>query len=663
MDKPGHGSGVGGARPPRDGSGPRCDCVAAGGWPGFGFRIGLALAFAGQGMVFGLGYNNALAAGEAPAYGTPWYWGTHGALLLSALAVLGLLGGPLLRETWTAVRARRLSVEALFALSGTGALAGSLISSLRGSGSVYYEVVAVVLCVYAIGRQVGAIQKGRVGEALAAFRRAFDEAVVAGPQGQRLRKPVAALSPDDRVLVGPGDPIPVDAVIESGRGYLRETALTGEPAPVSKGSGESALAGTWSVDGHFTLRPRPGRDRAIEPILRMLESAPQSPSRLQEAADRLMRVFIPVVSLVAAGTFAGWLLLGAGSAWDALFNAMAVLLVACPCALGLAMPAGLWAGLYHLSQRGLVGRHGHLLDSLAECTAVVFDKTGTLTEFELGADAAQLGRDDQERARLLHQLASLAGHSRHPVSAALARLRSDWLAVGELEVVPGKGLAGRVAGDRILAGERELLRERGVALPEPTPTAPGKAVHVACNGRYAGAVFLTERLRPEAAPVLQSLEAMGLRCAILSGDPAPAHAAIGGVPVQGGLSPEEKASRVRALAAAGHHVLFIGDGVNDLPAMEASHAALAIDLGAALATEFADGLLVDGRVGPLPSAIRQARRLKRDLTGNLRFALLYNLIGMALAAAGQLHPVVAALLMAGSSAIVSARALRAAARG
>ena len=323
--------------------------------PAFGLRIGLSLALAGQGMVFGLGYNNALEAGDAPLYGSPLYWVLHGALITSCLAVAALLGRPLIHETASAVQDRRISVEALFILSAAGAFAGSMISTFRGSGSVYYEVVAIVLCVYAIGKQIGAVQKGRVGQAVSAFRHAFDQATVSGPDGRRETVHVLEVTEDSMVLVGPGDPIPVDGVIVLGSGYVRETALTGEPSPVSKGAGDELMAGTWSIDGNFQIAPKGGGPRQIDRILQILEEAPMAPSRLQQTADQLMQVFVPLVSLVSAGTFLGWWLFSSRPVWEALFNAMAVLLVACPCALGLAMPAGIWAGLYYLGQRGIIG--------------------------------------------------------------------------------------------------------------------------------------------------------------------------------------------------------------------------------------------------------------------------------------------------------------------
>ena len=623
---------------------------------GFGFRIGISLALAGQSMVFGLGYNNALAAGEAPAPGTLPYLLLHGTLLLSSLAVVLLLGRPLLRQTASALAGRRLTVESLFVLSGFGALAGSLLSSIRGEGSVYYEVVAIVLCVYAIGKQLGVVQKGKVGRALAIHRQAFDTAVVERG-GDRVTVPVGEVTGDDRVAVGPGEPIPVDGVIRSGNGYIRETALTGEPVPVSKGSGQTVLAGTWSVDGNFIITPNPVANRTIDRIHQLLEAAPARVSNLQASADRLMQLFVPVVSLTAAGTFLGWLLLGGGAWWDALFNAMAVLLVACPCALGLAMPAGIWGGLYYLGERGLMGRNGHLIDVLADCRRVVFDKTGTLSEFELEIDSRFLCPDNPERDGVLSGVASLAAASSHPVSQTLSRLSGERLPVAGFLVYPGQGLGGLAGGNEVIVGEATLLRQQGVEVP-PLPPHGGKPVHVAMAGAYMGAILLKECLRKDAAASIQALRSMGIEVHILSGDPVPLHPAVAGVPVESGLSPAAKAERIRHWRSAGKRILFVGDGINDLPAMEASDSALAIDIGAALATEYADGLLVGGRVGVLPGAIRHARRLKQSLNGNVRFALVYNLAGMSLAAAGLLHPVVAALLMVGSSAIVAYRALR-----
>ena len=584
----------------------------------FGFRIGLSLVFAGQGMIFGLGYNNALKMGEAPPPGSLMYGFLHGGLILSAVAVAFLLGRPLLSQTARALTQRKLSVEALFVLSGFGAFAGSILSTIRGTGSVYYEVVSIVFCVYAIGRQIGVIQKGRVAQAVSAFKHAFDVAVVEGEDETQQRKRVDEVTPTDRVIIQPGDPVPVDGSIISGKGYIRETALTGEPVPVVKEAGDSVMAGTWSLDGNFVVQSKSATGRTIDRIIGLLENSTPRMSRLQETADRLMQYFVPVVCLTAVGTFLGWLFLSDAVWWDALFNSMAVLLVACPCALGLAMPAGIWGGLYHLSQRGIVGRNGHLIDTLAECDSVVFDKTGTLTEFDLEADTRFLGNEEFDKEWLIQRISAVARLSPHPVSEALSRLAEPKGLVSGLTVHPGQGLEATVDKDKWLIGEISLLVEQDVLVSLPEDVF-GKPVFVSCNNQFAGVLFLTERLRPEVERTLSALQELGCSCRILSGDPAPVYSSIAGLDVRFGLSPQSKADCINEWSRTGNRILFVGDGVNDLPAMQASEASLAVDLGAALATEFADGLLVEGRVATLPSAVRYARRLKRSLSGNMRF--------------------------------------------
>jgi len=648
---------------PVKGTSTACRPCSAGIIPAFGLRIGISLALAGQLMVFSLGFNNSRGIDDSLLYGSAAYWLLHSALILLSLLVVLLLGKPLLREFLDAVRAGKLTVEALFVLSAAGALAGSLVSTVSGTGSVYYEVVAIVLCVYAIGKQIGAMQKGRVGEAVATLRTAFDTARIRRG-GEGLREcPVSEVQPGDLVLVSPGEPIPVDGYLAEGSGYVRETPMTGEPSPVARHPGDRVLAGTWSVDGSFTIAPDTGQPRLLDPILEVLNKAPREPARLQVTADRLMQGFVPLVSLVSAATFAGWLLLSHVPWWEALFNAMAVLLVACPCALGLAMPTGIWAALFYLSQRGVIGRHGHLLDTLAGCTVVVFDKTGTLTAFDPGIRHQFAGVSEEESDIILKELASLSSVSSHPVSGALGRLSEDRWPVIHHTVYPGLGLCGTVGASRLWVGESALLEAQGIDPREAPEGLGGKPVHVARNGRHIGWIVLQERLRDSALPVLQSLRDLGCRTEILSGDPSPYLEEIGGVPVRGGLSPEDKAAEVRALVRSGETVLFVGDGINDVLAMEASSGGMAIELGAALASEYADGILIGGEVAALPSAIRKARYLHRHLKGNLLFALSYNVLGMALAAAGLLHPVVAALLMVGSSMIVSFRALRAAGAG
>jgi heavy metal translocating P-type ATPase len=614
------------------------------------FRVGLALAFSGQGMVFGLGYNNAYLAGEAPPYGSGVYWALHGGLLFSALAVVGLLGMSLARSTVASIRARQVTVEGLFLLTATGALVASILSSLRGEGSVYYEVVGLVLVIYTVGRKVGATTRGKALAATSLWRESFGWAQVETAAGNRRRVAVDRLRPEDVVVVLPGEAITVDGVILEGFGEVRETIVSGELLPVAKGIGAPVHAGSYAVDGRLRIAPQPAGTRTLDRILATIEGAVARPSRFQTQADRLMRGFLPFVVAVSGTTFAGWWLAGAG--WpQALFHAMAVLLVACPCALGLATPIAIWTGLLTLSRRGLVSRDGSLLEALAHSRTWLFDKTGTLSEAHPEVAAFERMEGAPGEAWLRRAVASLEAQVSHPLAEALRRLSTERVAVESVRVVPGRGVEGMVEGKRLRVGRIDWL-----ATPVSSSLAESRGIGVEVDGRFAAGVALREALGATSAETLRALKASGAEVRILSGDPAPEHAAIGDVPVEGDLSPEAKVAIVREHARRDPLTVFVGDGLNDAAALAAAPLGIALAGGASLTQAGAAGVLMGGRLEVLPWAVAFARHLQARLRGNLLFALAYNLIGITLAASGWLHPVVAALLMVGSSVVVSWRA-------
>jgi len=615
------------------------------------FRVALALAFSGQGMVFGLGYNNALLAGEAPAFGTTVYWALHGALLASALAVIGLLGVPLARSTVAAIRERQLTVEGLFLLTATGALVASVLSSLSGEGSVYYEVVGLVLVIYTVGRKVGARTRGQALAAANLWRESFAWAQVETAAGNRRRVAVEDLRADQVVVVLPGEPITVDGVILEGRGEVQETIVSGELLPVPKAPGEHVHAGSHAVGARFRIVPELGGERTLDRILASVESATARPSRFQTQADRLMRWFLPLVVTASSATFLGWW--SAGVVWsEALFHAMAVLLVACPCALGLATPIAVWTGLLTLSRRGLVSRDGQLLEALANTRTWLFDKTGTLSEARPRVAELKMLPDAPVGEDWVRQaVASLEAQVSHPIAEVLAELSPDRLPVSAVRVEPGEGIEGVVAGRSMRIGRPSWLG----ALPDGGD-ASGWRVGVIVDGAWAALLRLEERLEAGAAEALRALAGDGTTVRILSGDPEPDFVAIGEVAVEGGLRPEAKVALVREHAARDPLTIFVGDGLNDAAALAEAPVGLAIDGGAGLAKASAAGVLMGQNLALLPWAMAFCRHLQARLRGNLLFALGYNLVGISLAAAGILHPVVAALLMVGSSIIVSWRA-------
>ncbi len=650
----------------------------------FWIRLGLALVLAGQSMVFGLAINI-----SSPAYGSTSYYWLHGALIASALVSIGLLGPRLARESWAAARVGRITVEALFVVTCLGALVGSLIATFTGVGSVYYEVVAIVLAVYSVGKRIGGLSRDRVLREIAGYRETFDRARRRSPEGEDMWVPTRSVQKGDRVRVDPGEPVPVDGIVDSGDGFVEQSQLTGEPIPVRAHPGSEIHAGSWSVDGTFLIRTdRTVGERRIDEILSLVEEARAKPSRLQTWADRTIGWFFPFVVLSAFGVFLGWFFAGAGWA-EALFNAMAVLLVACPCALGLATPIAVWRSLFELANQGLLCRHGETLDALAKTRRIFFDKTGTLSDARLVVRDFQIDPSSPHPPDRLRQwVAAIESEQEHPVARALASIANPGgVSVLERRILPGRGIEGRIRQDgqtfSLSIGPAEGDPENPAPsphfkdLPENAKTTatlpkadtepvasgsglPSRYLRVRVEGRPAARILVEEALRGGSEETLGALHDRSIAVEILSGDPNSSWKQIGGVSVEGSLSPEEKANRVRDSIRRGEEPLFVGDGINDTPAMAAGAASISIAEGAALPRGTADAVLTSNDLARIPQAIDLARRVHAGVAGNIRFAVFYNVIGISLAAAGVLHPVVAALLMLASSATVSIRALRSA---
>ena len=617
-------------------------------------RVGIGVAVAAQAMVFSLAVNLTPAEGAG-------YWLVHGGLLASALATLAFLGRDLTGEAWAALRARRISIDLLFLVTLLGALGGSITSTLTGAGSVYYEVVAVLIVVHTLGKMVGARSRAAALRAADAVAEKFERCVVRSADGGETATPVSSLRGGERVIVPPGGAICVDGVIEDGSSYVEEAALTGEWRPVTRGPGEAVWAGTHAVDGRLIVVAKAG-PRRLDEMLRAVAEARLAPSTLQAQADRLMTWFLPVVIGVSVATFAVWRI-WLGAPWErALFNSMAVLLVACPCAMGLATPVAVWGGLARLARMGIVARSGDFLAMLARVDTVCFDKTGTLSEERLAVKGWYFEVTWSARAAELKRIvAAVERGVSHPVARALSEDGgtlggTDAPRIDALRVFAGSGVEARVADlGPVRVGERDFCgwTESGVA------NEKGKTVWVSVGGAPAARVELGEAWRVGLADTLSGLRGLGLELEVLTGDGA-APTEIEGAPVRAGLTPAEKGERVRALAARGRKVLFAGDGVNDAAAMSGAACSLALRGGSDLARASAMAVCAGEDLRRLPEAIGVARRVVGGLRGNLLFAASYNIAGMTLAAGGVLHPVAAALLMVGSSVWVGVRAIRSA---
>ena len=637
-------------------------------------RIGLGAAIASQAMVLGLALNLSEPEGTARTV-------LHGILIASALGVMALLGWPLARASWECACRRTLGVEWLFLSGVVGAFGASLWSTFTGIGAVYYEVVAVLLTVYTGGKALTASARSKALSETGTLRSTFATAT----RADGCVVPVSEVAVGDTVRVLPGEVIPVDGRIVAGEAFVRGTPLTGEPEPVVRRVGDTVLAGGFSEDGELRIEATtPGNRRRIDALLEAVETARGTlgGTRAQAQADRLAAVFLPLVLAVAFGTFAFWSWQGR---WrEGLFHALSVLLVACPCALGLATPLGLWQALVQLAAHGVQVRDADAVERLAEVDAVVFDKTGTLTEDRMSlVDFVAIGSAEDRRS-LLSTVAAVEARSRHPVARAFLDAgagTSDAPAafpeVLDFRNVPAHGVEATVrqadgTTARFRIGTADWIvddahRDTATALEGRLRAAQGaQPVWVARDDRPVALAQVRERVRAGLDEALVRLRTLSVSLAVFSGDRHERVEAVAEslgedaaeLPRIAGMAPEDKAARIVSLRAEGRRVLFLGDGLNDAPALKAADVGLAVAEGAPVAVAVADGVLHGGDLRNVARAIQVARNVRDSIHGNLLFAATYNVLGMALAASGHLHPVAAALLMAGSSVVVGWRAWR-----
>jgi heavy metal translocating P-type ATPase len=595
--------------------------------------MAFAALVAGQSMVLGLAVNLSPPAGATRV-------ALHAGLAASAIAVFLLVGLPLTRAAVGAAMRGRIAFEQLFLVGILGAFGASVVSSLTGAGHVYYEAVAILLAIYTFGRVIGDRRRAAALEAARALGEEFDMCERVEPDDSTTRTPARDIRAGDEVLVPAGAGIPIDGLVSEGEAFVNEATLTGEPFPLAKRAGDAVLAGSHSVDGALRVRATvSGAERRLDAVLARVRAAQSTPSRLEREADRIVAWFLPAVLVIAAATFCFWT---ARAGWAAgLFNALAVVLVACPCSMGLATPIGVWSAMADLAGRGVVANTSDLVERLAAVKLAVFDKTGTLSagQMEIVDCVCEPG---VAREVLLGEVAALETASDHPIARAF-RGHAPAGRAEDARPIPGIGIEGRVNG--------VLLRIENTR----TEAAGMQILRVLRDGAPAATITLRERLRGSAREVISELESMGVACAVLTGDRAESAAAHGLANVHAGLSPVEKAERLRALAS-GRPALFVGDGVNDAPVLAEAHASLSIAEGSGVARDVAMGDVRDLR--GIPFALARCQAAVRAIRRNLLFAAAYNFVGISLAAAGILHPVAAALLMLVSSFTVSWSALR-----
>ncbi|MCC9306307.1 heavy metal translocating P-type ATPase [Kitasatospora sp. RB6PN24] len=590
----------------------------------------------------------------------------HGAATMDTLVSLGTLaafGWSVWALFWG--EAGRPGMKHTFSLAVDRTDAGS---------SLYLETAAAVTALILLGRWLEARSKRRAGAALHALLDLGAKDVAVLRDGREVRIPVTGLTVGTRFVVRPGEKIATDGVVVEGASAVDASMLTGESVPVEVSVGDPVTGATVNAGGRLVVEARRvGADTQLARMAELVEQAQNGKAAAQRLADRISAVFVPVVVLLALGTLGGWLLAG-GSPTEAFTAAVAVLIIACPCALGLATPTALMVGTGRGAQLGILIKGPEVLETTRRVDTIVLDKTGTVTTGKMALTAVHTA-DGVSEEQALRLAGALEDASEHPIARAVAAAAAEKLGalpgVEGFENVPGLGVRGVVDGHAVLAGRERLLADwaqpldAGLAAAKAEAEAAGRtAVAVGWDGAARAVLVVADTVKPTSAQAVRELRELGLRPVLLTGDhraAAEAVAAEVGIPAADVIAevlPEDKVAQVRRLQAEGRSVAMVGDGVNDAAALAQADLGLAMGTGTDAAIEAGDLTLVRGDLRVAADAIRLSRRTLATIKGNLFWAFAYNVAALPLAATGLLSPVVAGATMAFSSVFVVSNSLR-----
>lgn len=580
------------------------------------------------------------------------------------------------RGSYNSLRRGSANMDVLIALGTSAAYILSIANTFFTRGDVYYETAAVIITLIILGKLLESAAKGRTSEAIRKLMGLQAKNARVIRNGEELDISIDEVEVGDLVVVRPGEKIPVDGVVKEGYSTVDESMLTGESIPVDKGLGDEVIGATVNKYGTFKFQAtRVGADTALSQIIRIVEDAQGSKAPIQRLADVISSYFVPSVVVVALTSFATWfLVVDPGNTARAIINFTAVLVIACPCALGLATPTSIMVGTGRGAENGILIKGGEHLEKTHEVDTVVLDKTGTITRGEPGITDIISFREDYSEEDLLRLAASAERTSEHPLGQAIvagARARNlDLLESKGFNAVPGHGIETFLGGKKVLIGNRKLMAARGVGIHEAeryitTLEIRGRtAMLVVADSEIIGVIAVADTIKEESAAAIAELHRMGITVKMITGDNRRTAEAIGkevGVPAENILAevlPEKKAEEVENLRKQGRVVAMVGDGINDAPALATADVGIAIGTGTDVAIEAADITLIRGDLRGIAASIRLSRATMKNIKQNLFWALIYNTLGIPIAAAGFLSPVVAGAAMALSSVSVVLNALR-----
>ncbi len=620
-----------------------------------------------------------------------WYHGTENALVAAllqlclTLPVIGLNIGYFTRG-FKALCHRSPNMDSLIAVGSGAALIYGLVALFRmayamGHGdwqtvefyskNLYFESSAMILTLISLGKFLESRAKGKTGDAIRALMELRPETATVLRDGEEVTVSAEEVRVGDVVIVRSGGRIPVDGVVLEGRGAVDQSALTGESVPVDMEAGSHVAAATILTEGYLKFRAeKVGKDTTLQQVIHMVEEAGGSKAPIARLADIIAGVFVPVVMAIALVTFIVWMIAGYGLEFS-LTCAISVLVISCPCALGLATPVAIMVGTGKGASMGVLFKNGAALEQLHNVDTVVLDKTGTLTTGKPEVTDILPGQMGAEE--LLCLAASLEAFSEHPFAKAICKKYSGTLrSVENFETLPGRGIAGTVDGVRYFGGNRRLMQEQNVEVPEyPQLASQGKTplYFAMSDGRFLGAIAAADVLKPDSLMAVESMKKQKLHVVMLTGDNEKTASAIGkdaGIDeIISDVLPADKAGAVKSLQEQVRKVLMVGAGINDAPALATAHVGMAIGAGTDIAMESADVVLMSGSLSGVTNAIRLSKATIRNIRQNLFWAFFYNCLGIPVAAGAlfipfgiQLSPMIGAAAMSMSSVFVVTNALR-----
>lgn len=604
----------------------------------------------------------------------------HGWILFAlATPVQVGLGWRYYRGSYTSLRHLNPNMDVLVAVGTSAAYIFSAWVVLAGRhDSMFFDVSAAVLVFITMGKYFEERSKGAASAAIRALLGLSAKSATVLRDGQEIELPVEQVAMGDIFIVRPGQKVPVDGVVRQGHSTIDESMLTGESIPVERRPGDHVIGGTINQNGVVHVEATAvGEETALNRMARMVEEAQGSKAPIERLADQVSAVFVPVVIVIAIGVFAGWALLASGTAHDsavvrALIPAVAVLVIACPCALGLATPTAVMVGTGLGAERGILIKNAEILERTRRLGAIVLDKTGTLTEGRPQVmEVVPTGLVSEQD--LLTLVAATEAGSEHPLSRAItdAALESGYSLppATDFEAITARGVRAVVDGRAVVAGNVRLFEEAGIALPGRAREeadrleAEGRTViFAALDGKVEGVIGIADAMKQNAPRAVETLAGLGLRVIMMTGDNERAAASIarsvGITEWRSGARPEDKLALVRELQAQGLSVAMVGDGINDAPALAQADIGIAMSTGTDVAIEAGDITLLNGDVSKIAEAVLLSRATLRTIRQNLVWAFGYNVIAIPVAAAGLLNPIIAGGAMAMSSVSVMANSLR-----